>query len=1358
MTTINNQLITVRASADLADSIGAKMQLLLNGRPIGETEVRSSNTQEFTFSIPMGAMQAGTDNKLDLVFTNDAYTPGNGSRTGADRNLYVESVRVGSYLMQPGDAGVTLERFSTGERFAGQSKVAWNGALLFAVPAAATASINSQVLGTAGDDVLSGGAGNDLLVGKEGADVYLFGRGSGADVIDSSDSEFYRYRDTLAFAPDLQPADLQLARSGDSLLLTIKGSQERVELLDYFKEGGNSALESIHFADGTNWTPELIRTQFTIATSGNDNLYGASSQDLLSGDDGDDALYGLAGDDELDGGAGDDYLIGGAGNDTYLFGKGDGIDVIYDMDESERNFASFDRLRFKPGLTAKDLDIYTSENTMVFRSRATGERVYVSNWCTGAGYALQGVEFADGSLISAMELLSVPDYPTGLSYDQQLSGSDADDGLYGDGGNDTLFGGAGNDRLEGGRGDDLLIGGNGADTYVYGQGDGQDRIENYEPGMSSVLAAHDRLLFKADISASDLDFQRQDSDLMVLLRNSSDQITISNWFVDESFKLQTIEFADGSKLSTAQIEQWLDTAPRFATEANDQLFGGEQVDRLYGLAGDDLLIGNAGNDWLEGGRGKDFLAGGTGSDTYLFGLGDGSDVIKTSDLSLGMVEGHQDRLLFKSGITMSDLHFKRSGMDLMVALNNPGDQITISSWFAGEDCKLQSIEFADGSKLSTQQIEAMALATPISGSSGDDYVYGTSGADYLFGLAGNDKLLGGDGDDWLDGGLGNDALRGEGGSDTYLFGRGDGQDNIEEAYGQVSGRLLFKEGISRDDITYRREGGQLIFAIKGSNDQIAINNWFGDSPSKLQSVAFADGSTLDLQQVEKQLSILQGTAGNDTLYGYETNDTLLGLSGNDMLFGGTGRDLLDGGAGDDILNGGSDADTYLFGRGDGHDQINNDDYGQIFSLDGGDRLRFKAGVTQQDIDYQRNGQDLLVTIKDTGDQVRISNWFTADQFKLQNVEFADGSVVGRSAIDQLFIIQGDAGNNTLKGSDRDETLLGLDGDDRLDGGYGNDTLQGGNGKDLLLGSGGHDSLLGNAGDDQLNGDARLATIVVKASADLLNDVGAMMQLRLDGKIVGQSEVRATTLTDYAFDVALPAGSKGALDVVFINDAVVNGKDRNLYVDSIKVEDYLCKSTDSSVKLDKGYGAAAFDGLNVINGQKGVFWNGALRFTLPQSLFPAAGNDYLNGGEGNDILDGVGGNDSLYGGSGNDTYLFGRGYGSDYLAENDSTAGNSDLLQLNEGISVDQLWFSKSNNDLKVAVIGTTDSVTVSNWFLGSQYHVEQLKTADGKTLLDSQVQNLVVAMSSLTPPAAGETTLSADYHSKLDAVIAANWK
>jgi hypothetical protein len=91
------------------------------------------------------------------------------------------------------------------------------------------------------------------------------------------------------------------------------------------------------------------------------------------------------------------------------------------------------------------------------------------------------------------------------------------------------------------------------------------------------------------------------------------------------------------------------------------------------------------------------------------------------------------------------------------------------------------------------------------------------------------------------------------------------------------------------------------------------------------------------------------------------------------------------------------------------------------------------------------------------------------------------------------------------------------------------------------------------------------------------------------------------------------------------------------------------------------------------------------------------------------------------------------------------------------IAADQLWFRQVGSSLEVSVIGSTDKFTVSNWYSGSPYHVEQFKTADGKVLLDTQVQNLVHAMAGFAPPASGQTTLPANYQSSLNPVIAANW-
>jgi hypothetical protein len=128
-------------------------------------------------------------------------------------------------------------------------------------------------------------------------------------------------------------------------------------------------------------------------------------------------------------------------------------------------------------------------------------------------------------------------------------------------------------------------------------------------------------------------------------------------------------------------------------------------------------------------------------------------------------------------------------------------------------------------------------------------------------------------------------------------------------------------------------------------------------------------------------------------------------------------------------------------------------------------------------------------------------------------------------------------------------------------------------------------------------------------------------------------------------------------------------------------------------------------------------------------------------------------------SGNDTYLFGRNAGQDTVLDYGSAAGNTDVAKFMSGITSDQLWFKQTGNNLDVSIIGTTDKLTVQNWYSGSQYHIEQFKTVDdNKTLLDSQVQNLVNAMAAFSPPAAGQTTLPSNYATTLNPVIAANWQ
>ena len=159
-----------------------------------------------------------------------------------------------------------------------------------------------------------------------------------------------------------------------------------------------------------------------------------------------------------------------------------------------------------------------------------------------------------------------------------------------------------------------------------------------------------------------------------------------------------------------------------------------------------------------------------------------------------------------------------------------------------------------------------------------------------------------------------------------------------------------------------------------------------------------------------------------------------------------------------------------------------------------------------------------------------------------------------------------------------------------------------------------------------------------------------------------------------------------------------------------------------------------------------------------SLQGQDGDDTLYGQAGNDTLDGGIGNDALDGGAGNDTYLFGKGANSDAINNYDSTGTENDRVVIGAGVSENQIWLQRTGSDLQLTLIETNDKLTVRNWYSGSAYRVDGFDLGNGKHLLESQVDALVSAMAAFAPPAAGQTTLPADYQTALNPVIAANWK
>ena len=102
--------------------------------------------------------------------------------------------------------------------------------------------------------------------------------------------------------------------------------------------------------------------------------------------------------------------------------------------------------------------------------------------------------------------------------------------------------------------------------------------------------------------------------------------------------------------------------------------------------------------------------------------------------------------------------------------------------------------------------------------------------------------------------------------------------------------------------------------------------------------------------------------------------------------------------------------------------------------------------------------------------------------------------------------------------------------------------------------------------------------------------------------------------------------------------------------------------------------------------------------------------------------------------------------------------NHDRLQLGSTIRHDQLWFSRTRDDLNIGIAGSSDRIQIGDWFLGPEHQIEAVQAGDGYVLDNTRVDQLVQAMAGFTPPASGELDLSADLREPLEPVLAANWQ
>ena len=1004
-----------------------------------------------------------------------------------------------------------------------------------------------------------------------------------------------------------------------------------------------------------------------LGGSGNDYIYGEDGDDVLDGEEGNDYLFGGNGNDTLKGGAGDDVLSGGNGADIYLFEKGFGNDSI---DNTQDDMApNADIIKFGEGILPENAILQRQGFDLIISvsyEDGTTDSVRVFSYFDKQGTSsttVSAIQFADGTSWDYEYVLdhwnSLPDINGGVTLegnndDNRIDGTAANDILGGNGGDDTIYGNAGNDFIYGGTGNDRLEGGAGNDTYLWHLGDGLDTIYDN--------ANQDTIQFGEGIVWDYLTFRNSGNDLIILVHEQEDQgIIIQNFFSGQDYKIEKINFFDGSSVNLSEIGLTLKQLKTgesikgtefddiiYANGGNDTVNAGIGDDTIYGEAGFDTLYGENGNDVLIGGTGNDRLEGGLGDDTYIYNVGDGLDTIY--DDNRGNTDN--DTIKFGEGISFSDITFSRKDNNLIMTLfNDITQRVIIQNFFSSSYYQVEKLEFADGTTvpLTERGFEFIQNdgADNVSGTNYDDTIYGKGGNDTIYGYSGNDTLIGG---------KGNDRLEGSYGDDTYIWNLGDGFDTIYDYNGGNTDNdtIKFGEGISFEDLSFERDGNSLIIYVNNDKTQgIKIQDYYS-SYSQVEKLKFANGTIVETSTIavttDRSDALaaqdITGTDNNDTLTGGNFGDTLTGNDGDDVIDGGAGNDTLKGNSGNDTLIGGKGNDrlegsygddTYIWNLGDGFDTI--------YDYNGGntdnDTIKFGEGISFEDLLFERDGNDLVIYVNNDKTQgITIQNYYSGYS-QVEKLEFADGTIVETSSVSIVEPEEpSENAGQTISGTSDDDILIGSDGDDTINAEDGYNDITGGKGNDIISAGYDRDTFYYNLGDGY----------------DKITDLGGRDQI-IFGDGISKENISFYRKNDNLIISINDDFSQG----IEIIDFFRNNDNR---IENIKFAD------NSTLRLTTGL---------ILKTNE---LDGSITGTVEDdTLIGNIGENNLNGSSGDDILNGGKGNDTLDGDVGNDTYIWNLGDDIDTIRD---TAGLN-TIKFGENISFDDLTFKQDGNNLRLIV-------------------------------------------------------------------------
>lgn len=488
---------------------------------------------------------------------------------------------------------------------------------------------NDTIRGGNGVDNIDGGADDDVLYGEAGADIINGGTGNDTIITSNASDGVDTYTgssgiDVLDYSALTNAINVTLV-AGNSTLSIVGGDSD--VLTDAFEiiKGGSGA--------------DTIVDNSTISIT--DNIfYGYAGSDYLSGGYGNDTLYGGNDNDTLIGGLGADYLSGDTGDDLYMYTSASDVagDVLVDSsgtdtlvlasddayDLTTASITSIEVLQFNPTVTAKTITMTGSQ--------AEGLSTYIGS----AGIDTINVLIESNNTNVELTSKALTDIER---FNITIGNTSGNNTVFGTSTVDYILGNSANDTMKGGAGDDTLIGASGADVFIVDDATHMTSSETVQGGTGNDTL---QLTYSGAILTTDALWQNKSGiDVLDIFNDATIDFSGANAraFVASADAISnTLELKDSTggsanfTVNTAGLTGGTNGKlligdvgiVTLADGANNYIWlkDGVSGHSIVGGTGDDTIYGSNQSDRISVGSGTDYVNSGSGSDNIFVAYAD----------------------------------------------------------------------------------------------------------------------------------------------------------------------------------------------------------------------------------------------------------------------------------------------------------------------------------------------------------------------------------------------------------------------------------------------------------------------------------------------------------------------------------------------------------------------------------------------------------------------------------------------------------------------------------------------------------------------------------------------------------------